>query len=579
MNYTFDEASRLLQVPDAVMQPEVIGVLRGFLQLGGSPDDAIRMLSTSYQGYAQMCNLMATWLQMTGVSTRDIQDKNESLMEHLVLQRFNGRKADSIIQRASEAPKWVSTLINEKKWRQLIYRLVAEYKDCELLNYTIQLISDSGYQDEICGLPAASVYFNVFVRVLTYLLERMIRLPNTADHVKELPTIIAMCTLNQQTFVLSQSILQCLILEQRGENLSWLSQEIYESVKERPLATQLENLISRNYAQYSEDLQSAISSIVRSGEASQGDVVKLFDLYVSDNPPPASFIQRVDVLDLLIMEVLKNLATSSDRQLHSYIYLLAYASVKNNESNQISEEEKFLLDKIIQLTKSTFISKVRENLIGKELQSFLVELYDLVQFPILSSLILKWVNLTLISADFYSSNTNVRMFDWYLDLLNEITLQQPLHRGQIFTLLLNLFFLETELDPITAAEKKKNILDCIVYLIECGYSLPVMNTVSQWAANGVDLSLIRYFSVKLLNMIEPPYSDEFLQPMVAIILSVGTSSLDLEDYRQALDQFIAYCTISVEHGVLSPEETEFVERVHKMLRSGQFNRLIVKLGT
>jgi hypothetical protein len=41
-----------------------------------------------------------------------------------------------------------------------------------------------------------------------------------------------------------------------------------------------------------------------------------------------------------------------------------------------------------------------------------------------------------------------------------------------------------------------------------------------------------------LHVIEPPYSAAFLQPMVAVLLSVGTSSLDLEDYGQALDQFI-----------------------------------------
>jgi hypothetical protein len=41
------------------------------------------------------------------------------------------------------------------------------------------------------------------------------------------------------------------------------------------------------------------------------------------------------------------------------------------------------------------------------------------RYPILSALILQWVKLTLGEKDFYSSNNNIRMFDWYLDLVNE----------------------------------------------------------------------------------------------------------------------------------------------------------------
>jgi hypothetical protein len=52
------------------------------------------------------------------------------------------------------------------------------------------LISDSGYQNEICGLPSASVYFNVFIRVLTYSIERMIKIRDPEEHKKELPLII-----------------------------------------------------------------------------------------------------------------------------------------------------------------------------------------------------------------------------------------------------------------------------------------------------------------------------------------------------------------------------------------------------
>ena len=36
------------------------------MQHGGQPETLIRLLSEHYRGYAQMANLMAGWLQLTG---------------------------------------------------------------------------------------------------------------------------------------------------------------------------------------------------------------------------------------------------------------------------------------------------------------------------------------------------------------------------------------------------------------------------------------------------------------------------------------------------------------------------------
>jgi hypothetical protein len=137
MNSPYEDAVKLLQMTDGVMQPDVHKTLISFIQNGGEAASACTFLSRSYQGYAPMCNLVGQWLQQSGVSTEEIRLNNEKLIENFVLLRFNAKKADSIIDKAGEAPKWVSTLIGTPKWRHLIYKLLTEHKDSLLLNFTM----------------------------------------------------------------------------------------------------------------------------------------------------------------------------------------------------------------------------------------------------------------------------------------------------------------------------------------------------------------------------------------------------------------------------------------------------------
>jgi len=48
----------------------------------------------------------------------------------------------------------------------MIYELSEEHKNCVLLNFAIQAISEAGHQAEITGIATASKYVDVFSRVL-----------------------------------------------------------------------------------------------------------------------------------------------------------------------------------------------------------------------------------------------------------------------------------------------------------------------------------------------------------------------------------------------------------------------------
>ena len=84
----------------------------------------------------------------------------------MILKTFDPKKADAIFAEEGETPSWLAELIEYPTWRSLIYRLAEDYPDCLMLNFTIKLISDAGFQGEITSISTAAQQIEVFSRIL-----------------------------------------------------------------------------------------------------------------------------------------------------------------------------------------------------------------------------------------------------------------------------------------------------------------------------------------------------------------------------------------------------------------------------
>lgn len=69
-------------------------------------------------------------------------------------------------------------MIDHHTWRSLIYRLAEEYPDCLMLNFTIKLISDAGYQSEITSISTAAQQIEVYSRVLKTAINKFLTNPD-----------------------------------------------------------------------------------------------------------------------------------------------------------------------------------------------------------------------------------------------------------------------------------------------------------------------------------------------------------------------------------------------------------------
>lgn len=92
-------------------------------------------------------------------------------------------------------------MIDHATWRSLIYRLAEEYPDCLMLNFTIKLISDAGFQSEITSISTAAQQIEVYSRVLKTAIIKFLTNP---DDVQKNIEECAVSTIKNMLFTLQQ---------------------------------------------------------------------------------------------------------------------------------------------------------------------------------------------------------------------------------------------------------------------------------------------------------------------------------------------------------------------------------------
>jgi len=81
--------------------------------------------------------------------------------------------------------------------------------------------------------------------------------------------------------------------------------------------------------------------------------------------------------------------------------------------------------------------------------------------------------------------------------------------------------LRSEVAEIVMA-RQKSIIDRFCHLLFCGYVAPVVEHMARMYQQGrMDSSLLRYFILGTLEMIEPPYSREFVTCFLPVVADPG----------------------------------------------------------
>ena len=223
------ECLEAFHLKDFIMEPSVIEFLNTYVLKGGTPEDAIQNLSSSYVALAQMVNLLADWMVHLGITPLEIQNLIENHFYSLVIKHFDPKKADKIFNTEGKVPDWLGGLVENNKWRKMIYDLAEEYPDCLMLNLTVKLIAESGFQGEITGVATASQQLEVFSGVLNTTIGNVVSDVgvNFVKNINELSSIVKYA---EHSFLYSVVLLSYLAESPYGGSIAErIKQEVFKS--------------------------------------------------------------------------------------------------------------------------------------------------------------------------------------------------------------------------------------------------------------------------------------------------------------------------------------------------------------
>ncbi|XP_052861929.1 negative elongation factor D [Anopheles cruzii] len=541
---------------DYIMEPTIFALLKRYFQAGGTPEQVINQVSVNYTAVAQMANLLAEWLILAGVRVTDVQAMVENHLKDMILKTFDPKKADKIFTEEGDTPGWLTEMIEHHTWRSLIYRLAEEYPDCLMLNFTIKLISDAGFQSEITSISTAAQQIEVFSRVLKTAIAKFLSHPE--DWQGAMEEVAKMVCHGQHTYVYSQVLIQVLSQEPKGGFImKRLSQEITKyALKNNHNVTPI--TMALNGSSRHPQACEALTSMLSRNTLNPADITVLFRNYSSQEPPPIDLIRNPQFLDLLVDSLFKVGVKINQEHKSKYIYLLAYAAsvcetsskkgqgkgaasavgIAGSTHRQTNKDElKATIGAIEKVHEICNVSRGSSELVGD-----ISTLYNCIRFPVVGVGVIRWVENTVTEASYFKLCTE--SCPLHLALLDEVSCVHPSLRDQILRLLIKLFeSKQDELEILVQLEMKKMLLDRMINLLACGCVVPVVKYISQCCIRGdTDISLIRYFVTEVLETITHPYSAEFVQLFLPMVENEEiTGSMRGEGDNDPVSEFIVHC--------------------------------------
>lgn len=497
---------------DFIMEPGIFVQLKRYFQAGGNPEQVVDLLLENYQAVAQTANLLAEWLIMAGMKISEVQALVEDHLKQMILKHFDPKKADTIFTDEGETPAWLTEMIEHPTWRSLIYKLAEEYPDCLMLNFTIKLISDAGFQGEITSIATASQQLEVFSRILKTATDNFLE-GGEENMDRNLSEFTRMVCHGEHTYLYSQAVLHVLSQEPRGgSNIRRLAQEISRHAQKTSHDPTPITMALNGAAAYPRACQ-ALSAMLSRDALNPADVTWLYKMYQAADPPPVDLLREPHFLDLLLDALFRPGARLNPEHKPKYVFLLAYAgSVYETRRKGVRKALNRDELKATQQAVEKVHTICQERKGSSELIPELNALFQGMRFPVVALGVVHWVGHVVSEPSYFKLSTEHTPL--HLALLDEVVVCHATLHQRVLDLLIRLFESppQEELDVLVQLEHRKMLLDRMVHLLSRGCVVPVVGYVrSCWEKQDTDVSLIRYFVTEVLDVIAPPYTAEFVQ--------------------------------------------------------------------
>lgn len=274
------------------------------------------------------------------------------------------------------------------------------------------------------------------------------------------------------------------------------------------------------------------------------DITVLYKEYTASDPPPVDLLRIPQLLDLLLDALFRPGSKVHPEHKPKYIYLLAYSSAvfeqgiggkKGGSRKHVNKDE---LKTTLQAIEK--VNVVCSQKMGHaELLSEVGTLYNCIKVsPVVALGITAWVRYTVTDKTYFELSTDHTPI--HLALLDEVTACHVMLHQKVLDLLITLFEApQDSLDVLVYMEVKKMLIDRMVHLLSKGCTVPVITYIkSCWQKQETDVSLIRYFVSEVLDIISPPYTQDFVSLFLPLVENEEvTGNMRNDNETQLVSQF------------------------------------------
>jgi len=256
----------------------------------------------------------------------------------------------------------------------------------------------------------------------------------------------------------------------------------------------------------------AMLTMIAKHSLNPADISRIYQAYFEPCPPPVELIRDPFFMNMLVDALFTSIPKVNQEHRPKYIYLLAYAtSVSESTRNGIRVQSKVELDQ----TRERLERLLNVLNAGDDLLLSLNELLQLIRTPILAVGTLHHLQTRIMKEDFLGEPPPI-----FFVLIDQISSHHPNLHSRLFKALCELYDHQSACGEVAeiVMHRQRSIIDRFVHLLFSGYALAVVEKITKMFKEGrIDLSLVRYFGVEVLEIISAPYSTEFIQAMLPIV--------------------------------------------------------------
>ncbi len=562
------EAAELLKVlgePDAIFMPTASDTLKDYLKLGqavrfftvfcvaqfsrssAQPEDAVRALTAGFRGYAEMCNLLASWSEDAGCGVEEIQGVLVKTVADRVKAVYDPQCTRNVFQTKSRNVPWMNFMVTKPFWRSVLYELAEVHKSDAVLGLILSTIEELGHQDELATILLG---FRLFNQALVQSISKMLS-SSEQKLVEDLPKFRKMCAQSPNTYLYTQLVLLSSVeaAGASGERLLRLFQELHDHVvaehKGNKTVSRLGYLLM-GVSQHKE-LSTGLFVMLENGKTNPADINKVHRSFTQpENRPPVAFLHNTAFLEMLVDDLFITGREIPSKYLDKYVYCLAYAT--SPVAGEFVDEEDSRLSAVIKAIDMAS-SVAKKNFFGSELDRHLPLLHHYVaSFPVVCMGLLRWIRCNMCDRSYYEKGTHSLSMGRFLSLVLNIAATQIKLRLHCVDLLKTAY--ETVETSQTeegmageAARVKSDLLDAVVTLLLTDDGLVVAATI-RWMEDLVtrvstDTAIVRHFVKQLLTSVVAPFSPHFVEFVAKLLLHAIPQNPNYTYVQQLLKVFAA----------------------------------------